>query len=59
MTIKKKEVFISVDVETSGPIPGDYDLLSIGMCLVDKPTVNFYCELKRWSHMFEQLKAYL
>ena len=50
MTIKKKEVFISVDVETSGPIPGDYDLLSIGMCLVDK---------QRWSHMFEQLKAYL
>ena len=53
MTIKKKEVFISVDVETSGPIPGDYDLLSIGMCLVDKPTVNFYCELKPISNKYD------
>lgn len=33
----KKEVFISVDIEASGPIPGEYDLLSIGMCLVDQP----------------------
>ena len=53
MTIKKKEVFSSVDVETSGPIPGDYDLLSIGMCLVDKPTVNFYCELKPISNKYD------
>ncbi|MGB9037337.1 MAG: 3'-5' exonuclease, partial [Acinetobacter calcoaceticus] len=30
--IPKKEIFISVDVETSGPIPGIYDLLSIGAC---------------------------
>ena len=44
--IKKKEVFISVDVETSGPIPGEYDLLSIGTCLIDQPSETFYCELK-------------
>jgi hypothetical protein len=42
-----------VDIETSGPIPGDYDLLSIGMCLVDKPTVNFYCELKPISNKYD------
>lgn len=53
MTAKKKEVFISVDVETSGPIPDDYDLLSIGMCFVDRPTVNFYCELKPISNKYD------
>ena len=26
------EVFISVDVETAGPIPGEYSLLTIGAC---------------------------
>jgi uncharacterized OsmC-like protein len=28
------KTYISVDVETSGPTPGDYSLLSIGACLV-------------------------
>jgi ribonuclease T len=28
------ECFISVDVETSGPIPGEFSLLSIGACVV-------------------------
>lgn len=26
----KAEVFISVDVETAGPIPGEYSMLSLG-----------------------------
>ena len=26
--------YISVDIETSGPIPGDYSLLSLGACVV-------------------------
>ena len=42
----KREVFISVDVETSGPIPGEYSLLMIGACLVDDPGVNFTSKLK-------------
>lgn len=42
----KREVFISVDVETSGPIPGDYSLLTIGACVVDDPGVNFSARLK-------------
>jgi hypothetical protein len=37
---KKKEIFVSVDVEASGPIPGEYSLLSIGACHVDKPDQN-------------------
>jgi DNA polymerase III epsilon subunit-like protein len=43
---KKKEIFISVDVEASGPIPGEFSLLSFGACRVDKPEETFSCELK-------------
>jgi DNA polymerase III epsilon subunit-like protein len=35
-----------VDVETAGPNPSQYSLLSIGACLVAEPEVNFYVELK-------------
>jgi ribonuclease T len=40
------ETYICVDVETAGPIPGQYALLSIGACLVDEPAITFYIELK-------------
>ena len=40
------EVYISVDVETSGPNPSDYDMLSIGACRVDDLDASFYIELK-------------
>lgn len=42
----RKEVFISVDVETSGPIPGEYSMLSIGACLADAPETSFELTLK-------------
>lgn len=42
----RPEVWISVDVETSGPAPSLHSLLSIGACLVDDPDTNFYVELK-------------
>lgn len=42
----KLEIFVSVDVETAGPIPGEYSLLSIGACAVDDPTQTFTCEVK-------------
>ncbi len=44
--IPSGEIFISVDVETSGPYPERYSLLSIGACLVDDPGEGFYVELK-------------
>ncbi len=44
--MSKKEILISVDVETSGPIPGEFSLLSIGACLVDRPDKTFSCSLK-------------
>lgn len=40
------EIFVSVDIETSGPVPGLFSLLSIGACLVHAPDVRFYAELK-------------
>lgn len=43
---KTKELFISVDVETAGPIPGEYSLLSIGACDAYDPNRQFICELK-------------
>jgi DNA polymerase III epsilon subunit-like protein len=38
--------FVSVDVETAGPNPGQYPLLSIGACLVWNPERTFYVELQ-------------
>lgn len=43
---RKLEVFLSVDVETAGPIPGEYSLLTIGACDVSDPTQTFVCEFK-------------
>lgn len=40
------ETFISVDVETAGPVPGQFALLSIGACLVEDPATSFYLELQ-------------
>lgn len=46
---KKPELYISVDTEASGPIPGEYSLLSIGACVVGEATTSFYIELKPLS----------
>jgi len=40
------ELYISVDVEASGPIPPAYSMLSLGACVVDAPDHGFYVELK-------------
>ena len=39
------ECFISVDLETAGPVPAQYSILSIGACLVADPHTTFYVEL--------------
>ena len=46
MTSGEKELFISVDVETAGPNPSQYAMLSIGACTVDERRRTFYVELK-------------
>lgn len=40
-----EEIFICVDVETAGPIPGKFAMLSIGACLIDDTATSFYIEL--------------
>jgi DNA polymerase III epsilon subunit-like protein len=40
------ETYISVDVETSGPNPSGYSLLSIGACTIFEPQSTFYVELQ-------------
>ena len=43
---KKPEVFISVDVETAGPIVGEHSMLTVGACLVYQPEISFSIMLK-------------
>ncbi len=45
-TNKANEEYISIDVETSGPNPSNYALLSIGACTISEPRKTFYIELK-------------
>ena len=40
------EAYISVDVETAGPYPDKYSLLTIGACTVGEKPRTFYIELK-------------
>jgi ribonuclease T len=39
------EVYISVDIEAAGPVPGLYSMLALGACVVDRPDEAFYAEL--------------
>lgn len=47
---------VSVDIETSGPNPANYALLSIGACTLPEPRATFYAELKPVS-LFTQPEA--
>lgn len=49
----KKEIFISVDIETSGPIPGDFSILEIGACLIGDEEKSFECLLKPTTDKFD------
>lgn len=40
------DVYISVDIETAGPVPGLYSMLSLGACTVEDPATAFYAELR-------------
>ncbi|MGI1755418.1 3'-5' exonuclease [Serratia marcescens] len=47
------EGFISVDIETAGPIPGVCSLLSIGACVIDRPAERFYIEVQPLNLHYE------
>jgi DNA polymerase III epsilon subunit-like protein len=48
----KSERYFSVDIESSGPIPGKYSMLSLGACVVGNRDETFYVELKPISKDF-------
>ena len=43
---EQEPCYVSVDIESAGPIPGQFALLSIGACLVFDPSQTFYVELQ-------------
>ena len=51
--MNKSELYVSVDVETSGPIPGEFSLLSIGACIVGKPSEGIYLELQPSAERYD------
>jgi DNA polymerase III epsilon subunit-like protein len=56
----RREVFVSVDIESSGQSPAVGSLLSIGACLIDRPDEGVYIELKPladrgWSDSAQQI----
>jgi DNA polymerase III epsilon subunit-like protein len=46
VTSSAHDLYISVDVETSGPNPSTYSLLSIGACVALEPDRTFYVEVQ-------------
>jgi DNA polymerase III epsilon subunit-like protein len=53
--LKKKlpEVYVAVDVEADGPLPGPYSMLSLGMAVVGHPDMRFYTEIRPISERFQ------
>jgi ribonuclease T len=41
-----REHYISVDVETAGPIPCEYSMLTVGACAVDDDSKTFHVQFK-------------
>jgi DNA polymerase III epsilon subunit-like protein len=46
------ELYVAVDVEADGPIPGPYSMISLGMAVVGRPESTFYTELRPISDEF-------
>ena len=49
MITDHQPAYISVDVETAGPNPSQYSLLSIGACTIFEPQETFYIELQPFN----------
>lgn len=46
------ELYVAVDVEADGPIPGPFSMISLGMSVVGLPDYRFYSEIKPISEKF-------
>jgi len=44
--ISPKDFYFSIDIETAGPNPTQYSLLTIGACTINEPMSSFYVELQ-------------
>ena len=49
---KLPELYVAVDVEADGPIPGPYSMLSLGMAVAGRTDLTFYTELRPISDDF-------
>lgn len=47
------ELYVAVDVEADGPIPGPYSMISLGMAVVGRPELAFYSEVRPISDEFD------
>lgn len=47
------ELYVAVDVEADGPIPGPYSMISLGMAVTGRPDLSFYTELRPISEEFD------
>lgn len=47
------ELFVAVDIEADGPIPGPYSMISLGMAVAGWPELTFYTELRPISDDFD------
>ena len=52
MPLPNNETYISVDIETAGPNPGQYAMLSIGACTITEPVESFYVEIQPVQEAF-------
>lgn len=52
--VTDREIYISVDIEADGPVPGDYSMISFGACVVgsDNPLDEFYVEIRHMTDNF-------
>jgi len=46
------ELYVAVDVEADGPIPGPYSMISLGMAVAGRRDLAFYTELRPISEEF-------
>lgn len=47
------EVYVSVDIECDGKVPGMFSMLSLGACVVGKPDESYYAELRPVTNAFD------
>jgi DNA polymerase III epsilon subunit-like protein len=52
ITPESLETYVSVDIETAGPNPSQYSLLTIGATVVGRPRSNLYLELRPVNNNF-------